>query len=90
MMTSIVELAVSLVELLEIEGQRFGRRVSGLVVAIGLKLGAVLLLVVGLAWLIWAGFIQLNTVLVPAASGAIMGLVTLMFAGGLLWASNRQ
>jgi hypothetical protein len=90
MMTSVAELAIGLVELLETEGQRFQRRVSGLILAIGLKLGAVLLLLAGLAWLIWAGFIQLNTVLMPAASAAIMGLVSLVIAGGLLWASNRQ
>jgi hypothetical protein len=90
MMSSIADLAIGVVELFETESQIVRRRITGMALSVGLKLGASLLIVAGLIWLVWAGFAQLSVMLEAPAAAAIMGLVTLLLAGGLLWASERQ
>ena len=89
-MSSIADLAIGVVELFETESQIVRRRITGMALSVGLKFAASLLIVAGLIWLVWAGYAQLGTMVEAPAAAAIMGLLTLLLAGGLLWASERQ
>jgi hypothetical protein len=89
MMSGVAEMMIGVVELLEHESLQLRRRVSKTVIGFALKLGAVVLLIVGLIWLGWAGFAQLSTMLTPPLAGLISGVLMFILAGGLLWLSDR-
>jgi hypothetical protein len=89
MMSGVAEMMIGVVELLEHESLQLRRRVSKTVIGFALKLGAVVLLIVGLIWLGWAGFAQLSTMLTPPLAGLISGVLMFTLAGGLLWFSDR-
>jgi hypothetical protein len=89
MMSGVAEMMIGVVELLEHESVALRRRASKTVIGFALKLGAVVLLVVGLIWLGWAGFAQLSTMLTPPLAGLISGVSMFILAGGLLWFSDR-
>jgi hypothetical protein len=88
--TSLAELVIGVVELLEAEGARVRQRVTGLAASIGLALGAGLLMLVGAGWLAWAGFTALAAALAPAAAAALIGVACLVVAGGVLWNVTRR
>jgi hypothetical protein len=88
--TALAELVIGLVELLETESARLQRRVIGLAAGVGLAFAAGLLVLIGLAWLAWAGFTALCTVLLPSAAAALIGLACLGIAGGMLWKGSRN
>lgn len=88
--TALAELVIGFVELLETESVRLQKRVTGLAASVGLALAAGLLLLIGIAWLAWAGFTALSTVLLPSAAAALIGLVCLGIAGGMLWNVSRK
>jgi protein-S-isoprenylcysteine O-methyltransferase Ste14 len=89
MMSNVAEMMIGVVELLEHESLQLRRRLSKTLLGFALKLGAVVLLVVGLVWLGWAGFAQLSTMLTPPLAGLISGLLMFILAAGLLWFSER-
>lgn len=89
MMSGVAEMMIGVVELLEQESVALRRRVSKTVIGFALKLGAVVLLIVGLVWLGWAGFSQLSTMLSAPLAALISGVLMFIFAGGLLWFSDR-
>jgi hypothetical protein len=89
MMSGVAEMMIGVVELLEHESLSLRRRVSKTVLGFALKLGAIVLLIVGLIWLGWAGFAQLSNMLTPPLAGLISGVLMFIFAGGLLWLSER-
>ncbi len=89
MMSGVAEMMIGVVELLEHESLSLRRRVSKTLLGFALKLGAIVLLIVGLIWLGWAGFAQLSTMLNPPLAGLISGVSMFIFAGGLLWLSDR-
>jgi protein-S-isoprenylcysteine O-methyltransferase Ste14 len=89
MMSSVAEMMIGVVELLEQESVSLRRRASKTVIGFALKLGAVVLLIVGMVWLGWAGFSQLSTMLSEPLAALISGILMFILAGGLLWFSDR-
>lgn len=88
--SSLAELVIGVVELLEAESARLRQRVAGLAASVGLALGAGLLLLVGAIWLAWAGFTALASAIAPAAAAALIGLACMIVAGGVLWNVTRR
>lgn len=89
MMSGVAEMMIGVVELLEQESLSLRRRVTKTLLGLILKLGAVVLLIVGLVWLGWAGFSQLSTMMTPPLAALISGVLMFILAGGLLWLSDR-
>lgn len=90
MMAAFAELLVSATELVELEGLRLRQQVSGLIQSLVLMLVAGAMLVTAGAWLTWASFTALAAALSPAVSGFIMGGVSLLIAGVLLWLGRQN
>ena len=88
--STLAELVIGIVELLEAESSRLQQRVAGLATSVGLALGAGLLLVIGAGWLAWAGFTALASAIAPAAAAALIGVVCMIVAGGVLWNVTRR
>ncbi len=89
MMSGVAEMMIGVVELLEQESVALRRRVTKTLLGFALKLGAVVLLIVGMVWLGWAGFSQLSTMLSTPLAALISGVLMFILAGGLLWLSDR-
>ena len=90
MTSALAEFAIGLVELLETEGHRAQARVMGLLASIGLRVGALILMLVGVSWLLWAGFAQLSDTIGAPGAAAIVGALAVALAGAMLWYSGRQ
>jgi phosphate/sulfate permease len=86
---ALAELLISAVELVELEGLRLRKRARGLVQSLVLMLVAGGMLLAGGVWLTWATYTALATALSPALAGFIIGGVSLVIAGVLLWLSRR-
>ncbi|MER3553370.1 MAG: hypothetical protein C4331_03210 [Meiothermus sp.] len=89
-MTALGDVVVGVVELVEAEARKLGSSVKGLLIAIVLILVAGTLVLGGLGWLVAAGYLQLRVWLPPAGAAAVMGLLTLGVAGGMLWYAIRK
>ena len=50
---------------------------------------ASLLLLLGLGLCLWGGYLWLAVLLEPAAAAALIGVVSLLLAGGLAWMAIR-
>ncbi|GEM86943.1 hypothetical protein [Meiothermus granaticius] len=89
-MTALGEVIIGVAELLEAEVKQLEGRLKGLLLTLVLGLGAGVLALGGLGWLIAAGYLQLRAWLPPAGAAAIMGVLSLAVAGGVLWFAVRQ
>lgn len=89
-MTALGDVVVGVVELVEAEARKLGSSVKSLLLALVLILGAGILALGGLGWLVAAGYLQLRVWLPPAGAAATMGLVALVVAGGTLWYAMRR
>lgn len=89
-MTALGEVVISTVELLEAEARKLRVSVRGLVVSLVLIVVAGVLLLGGLGWLVAAGYLQLRVWFDPAPAAALMGLASLLVAGGGLWLALRK
>ena len=88
--TALAELVIGIVELLETESRRVQSRVTGLAANVGMALAAGLLMLIGVAWLAWAGFTALSLIILPSLAAAIIGVACLGIAGGMLWNVTRK
>ena len=86
---ALAELLISAVELIELEGRSLRRKVQGLMQSLVMMLAAGSMLIAASVWLTWALFTALATALSPALAGLIIGVVSLLLAGGFLWLSRK-
>lgn len=86
---ALAELLISAVELVELEGRSLRRKVQGLMQSLVMMLAAGAMLIAASVWLTWALFTALATALSPALAGLIIGVVSLLLAGGFLWLSRK-
>ena len=77
------------VELIELEGRSLRRKAQGLMQSLVMLLAAGSMLIAASVWLTWALFTALATALSPALAGLIIGVVSLLLAGGFLWLSRK-
>jgi len=89
-MTALADVVISTVELLEAQARKLRSDLRGLLLSVGLILVAGILLLGGLGWLVAAGYLQLRAWMDPAPAAALMGLLTLLTAGGMLWIAMRK
>ncbi|PZA08859.1 MULTISPECIES: hypothetical protein [unclassified Meiothermus] len=88
-MSALADVVIGVVELLEAEAHRLRTSVKGLLLAVFLVLAAGLLMLGAVGWLVAAAYLQLLTWLPPAGAAALIGVVTLLIAGGILWYAMR-
>ena len=86
---ALAELLISAVELVELEGRSLKRKAQGLMQSLVMMLAAGSMLIAASVWLTWALFTALATALSPALAGLIIGVVSLLLAGGFLWLSRK-
>lgn len=86
---ALAELLISAVELVELEGRSLRRKAQGLMQSLVMLLAAGSMLIAASVWLTWALFTALATALSPALAGLIIGVVSLLLAGGFLWLSRK-
>ena len=86
---ALAELLISAVELVELEGRSLRRKAQGLMQSLVMMLAAGSMLIAASVWLTWALFTALATALSPALAGLIIGVVSLLLAGGFLWLSRK-
>ena len=86
---ALAELLISAVELVELEGRSLRRKAEGLMQSLVMLLAAGSMLIAASVWLTWALFTALATALSPALAGLIIGVVSLLLAGGFLWLSRK-
>lgn len=89
-MTSLGEVVISTVELLEAEARKLRTNLRGVVVSLVLIGVAGVLLLGGLGWLVAAGYMQLRVWLDPAPAAALVGLGSILLAGGGLWWARKS
>lgn len=88
-MSALGEVVISTVELFEAEARKLQSGARGLLSSMLLMVVAGVLVLVGLGWLVAAGYLQLRVWMSPAAASALMGLLAIL-AGGILWYTNRK
>lgn len=89
-MAGIVELLLGLFDVLEAEARSLKMgflRVAG---ALLLLVVAVLLVLGGLLLLLWAVYLWLSSLLSAPLSALLVGLLSLLLAGGLWWQARRM
>lgn len=86
---ALAELLISAVELVELEGRSLKRKAQGLMQSLVMMMAAGAMLIAASVWLTWALFTALATAFSPALAGLIIGVVSLLLAGGFLWLSRK-
>jgi protein-S-isoprenylcysteine O-methyltransferase Ste14 len=88
-MSALADVVIGVVELVEAEARKLRTSVKGLVLSIVLILAAGLLILGAVGWLVAAAYLQLLTWLPPAGAAAVIGVMILLVAGGILWYAMR-
>lgn len=86
---ALAELLISAVELVELEGRSLKRKAQGLMQSLVMMMAAGAMLIAASVWLTWALFTALATAFSPALAGLIIGVTSLLLAGGFLWLSRK-
>jgi hypothetical protein len=85
----LAELVIALTDLLEAEGRALRKSVLRTGVGLACLGVASLLLLLGLGLCLWGVYLWLAVLLEPAAAAALIGVVSLLLAGGLAWMAIR-
>lgn len=89
-MKAISRFIVKLADLVEAEAREFRAGSVWVGVALALSLSAAALGVAGVGFLVFSIFTALRTSMGPAGAGAVIGVLLLGGAGGLLWIVIRK
>jgi hypothetical protein len=88
-MNAFAETLIGAVQLVELQGLRVKRRAQNMMRAVVLNVVAVGLLLAGLVWLAWAGFMLLSVVFSPMLAGFMTAGVLLLLGSLCLWLGKR-